>query len=35
MGQNKPRIKNYMKPYIWSIPLVMGVELEVEATENA
>ncbi len=35
MVQNKPRIESCMKPYVRSIPSVMGVELEVEAVDNA
>jgi hypothetical protein len=35
MVQNKPRIGSYMKPYVRAIPLAMGVELEVEAMDNA
>jgi hypothetical protein len=35
MVQNKPRIGSCMKPYVRSIPLAMGVELEVEAMDNA
>jgi hypothetical protein len=35
MVQNKPRIESCMKPYIRSIPLAMGVELEIEAMDNA
>jgi hypothetical protein len=35
MVQNKPKIGSYMKPYIQSIPSAMGVELEVEAMDNA
>jgi hypothetical protein len=35
MVQNKPRIGSYTKPYVRLIPLTMGVELEVEAMDNA
>jgi hypothetical protein len=35
MVQNKPRIGSCTKPYIRSIPSAMGVELEVEAMDNA
>jgi hypothetical protein len=35
MVQNKPRIRSCTKPYVRSNPLVMGVELEVEAMDNA
>ncbi len=35
MVQNKSRIGSCMKLYVQSIPLAMGVELEVEAMDNA
>ncbi len=35
MVQNKPRIGSCTKPYVQSIPLVMGVESEVEVMDNA
>jgi hypothetical protein len=35
MVQNKPIIESCTKPYIRLIPSTMGVELEVEAMDNA
>jgi len=35
MVQNKPRIRSCTKPYVRSIPSVMGVEAEVEVMDNA
>jgi hypothetical protein len=35
MVQNKPRIESYMKPYVRSIPSVMGVKSDVKAMDNA
>jgi hypothetical protein len=35
MIQNKSRIGSCTKPYIRSIPLAMGVGLEVEVMDNA
>jgi hypothetical protein len=34
MVQNKPIIKIYMKLYVQSIPLTMGVQSKVEAMDN-
>jgi hypothetical protein len=35
MVQNKLRIESCMKPYVRSIPSVMGVESDVKAMDNA
>jgi hypothetical protein len=35
MVQNKARIRVCTKPYVRSIPSTIGVELEVEAMDNA